>query len=77
MKLKFFFFDQAIIGDDIGQDLLPRWIERKHFEIIKDCLSAINKDINDLEEHYKLNINYLSNRYELSSNLAGLFFIQL
>jgi hypothetical protein len=47
--------------------MLPRWIERKHFETIKDCLSAIKKDIRDLEEHYKLNINFLANRYELTS----------
>ncbi len=55
----------AVIGDVLGYKLLPRWVERKHFEIVVRCLVIEKTDVADLKRFYRLNINRLANRYEL------------
>lgn len=60
---------KAVIGDDLGYKLLPRWIDRTHFETVVECLKREATDVTNLEDFYTLNINYLSNRFELGGNL--------
>jgi len=47
----------TVIGDVLGYKLLPRWVERKHFEIVVRCLVIEKTDVADLERFYRLNIN--------------------
>ncbi len=62
----------AIIGDDIGYKLLPRSVERIHFETVIKCLQVKGINVSNLEKFYKLNINHLSNIYELEGSLRNI-----
>lgn len=55
----------SLIGDLYGYNDVPEWIERQNFEIIIQCLKEAYLDFDSLTYFYHLNINYLSNRYEL------------
>jgi hypothetical protein len=55
----------SLLGNVYGPIDLPDWIERNKFEAILQCLKESNLDVKLLDKFYCLNINYLSNRYEI------------
>ena len=56
----------CLIGNLYALNDLPDWIERNKYETIIQCLKEeANQDVKLIEKFYCLNINYLSNRYEL------------
>lgn len=58
---------KGIIADEYGSPLTPLYFERYQFEIIIEALKEQNLEFEILEKYFKLNINYLSNRYGLIS----------
>ncbi|CAF0731081.1 unnamed protein product [Brachionus calyciflorus] len=61
----------GLIGHENGTPLLPSFIERNVLDAIIKCLSENGRDCSSLKNYYKLNINYLSNRYELQECLEA------
>ncbi len=68
INLNYLTFAQSLIGTEYGQPILPEWIDREYFFAIIKSLKENKIDHKPLETYYKLNINYLSNRFELISN---------
>jgi hypothetical protein len=58
---------KGLIAKEYGTPLTPLYFERYQFEVILDALKEENLDCEALEKYFKLNINNLSNRYELIS----------
>ncbi|RNA28359.1 NACHT and WD repeat domain-containing 2 [Brachionus plicatilis] len=54
----------SLIGDEYGTSILPDFIERSKYEAIIRCLKEAEVECSTLENYFRLNINYLSNRYE-------------
>jgi hypothetical protein len=64
------FFLEALLGDVYGETILPLNIERVNFEKIINCLQEKKIDHLLLQSFYKLNKNFLVNKYELISKSA-------
>ena len=56
----------CLVGDEYGDRLLPPWFDRDTFEVLVECLQhdANAADVLALTHAYRLNKNYLNNRYE-------------
>lgn len=56
----------SLVGDVYGLVDLPVSIERNKFDILMQTLREANLNYSLIEQYYELNINYLSNKYELN-----------